>query len=427
MDLKPRMSSIPNELATERLADRFLSVMLVFEIVLVIVTWPLWMSIDQFPAVPLLASLAGIPVWVDQLCALLLCLSAGVSAVLVLRESSHTSSPIARRSLWITVICGGILCLLNQHRLQPWHWLFLLLSLQTLLLRRDSRLPAFRLTIATIYLFAAASRWGPDVATGMSRQILAVAMNACGLSQLMKNATFVFAACCTMTAVEFLTGVFLLVPRLRRLGVAISIALHLVLILALSPIGLNHHAGVLVWNAFLLIGVFILFWPRFDWVQIRDSRTSVGALRWSQLFIILFPLSAYVGWADNWPAWQVYSPRPEIVRVFIHEDAVSQVPDDLAVFLGQPAPLNVWHPLRIDRWALATTGVPLYPEDRFQLAVAAKLMARFANAGDVQVLLDNSASRRQSKANTNRLDAELLRASLEGFTFNAETSRTGSW
>jgi hypothetical protein len=38
--------------------------------------------------------------------------------------------------------------------------------------------------------------------------------------------------------------------------------------------------------------------------------------------------------------------------------------------------LNHWCPVKLDRWSLAETESPMYPEDRFQLAIIRAILGR---------------------------------------------------
>jgi hypothetical protein len=131
---------------------------------------------------------------------------------------------------------------------------------------------------------------------------------------------------------------------------------------------LNHHTGVLLWNACFLFLVPTLFWGR----DVRESaRPALPSMRQkiATACVWLFPVSGLFGIADNWPSWQLYSSRPETWILWIHESDRQQVPETLKSFLTDPAPLEEWSAVKLDRWSLAETSSPIYPEDRFQMAV----------------------------------------------------------
>ena len=381
---------------TYNTVDWSLFACLLSEAALIIATWPLWTRLNAFPVVPLLAGFSDVPIVVDcaLVAVLLLCLA--VLSVLTLRTrsvlwpsetavqnstASEGDSTKKKPTLFLAIALAVSLALavLNQHRLQPWHWLFMLVLLQTLCLREPRLTAIRRMTIASIYIFAAVSRFGPDVVSGMSRQVLSVAVEAFQVDHLLKNESFVFAACATMSIVELLCGLMLLAPATRRYGILFAVLLHAVLLVTLGPLGLNHNVGVLLWNTFFLFAVPILFGKEYR-SALAESLPDEAARSRRRLwlfggFLFLFPLSGLFGLADNWLSWQLYSPRPEVVRVFVHQDAIGRLPKPAQQFILPPAPLDEWCPLRIDRWSLFATGAPLYPEDRFQLAMAKKLTA----------------------------------------------------
>lgn len=180
--------------------------------------------------------------------------------------------------------------------------------------------------------------------------------------------------CHALSFGEFMTGVLLLFPRTQWLGKSGAILLHSSLLLALGPFGLNHHAGVLLWNLCFLCLVPILF-PQTSLLEKDASQRSrlqtlVIAATWS------FPLSGLIGIADNWPSWQLYSSRPETWILSVHEADRELLPTLVRPHVSDPAPLSEWCPVRLDRWSLQQTKSPMYPEDRFQGAVIKSLLEK---------------------------------------------------
>ena len=153
----------------------------------------------------------------------------------------------------------------------------------------------------------------------------------------------------------------------------------------------------------------------------RGSMTSSDAepspatarLRLTAALIVLLPLSGLFGIADNWPSWQLYSPRPDVVRLYIDEVSVGQLPEHVQPFVGQPAPLDRWCPVRLDRWSLATTRAPLYPEDRFQLTVVRAVLQNVPKAA-VRITIESA----ESSAWWHRTTREINSDTLDEFTAN---------
>ena len=360
--------------------DRLTVLTGVFEMALVCSTLPLWTGRNPFPAVPLVSGLSTLPLSIDSI--LLLLLLAGCAALVV--------SAVRKR-------CAGVLCVglllvglslavLNQHRLQPWHWLFLIIIGQQLFPVAD-RARLNRLTLASIYVFAAVSRLGPDVADGMTLSVLTVAAEFLPLDQLLRQPMFVFVACVAMNVAECLIGWLLLLRRTRRIGVVLAVALHGALLILLGPWGLNHHTGVLLWNLYFMIAIPVVFWSSSRQINSETAAPTPEANTtlpsWPACLlagiIALFPASGLIGIADNWLSWQLYSPRPEVLRFYVRGDAVDLLPESLQDYVASPAPLQNWCPVSLNQWSFATTHAPIYPEDRLQLAVVSQLTARLAD------------------------------------------------
>lgn len=369
------------------------------QVILMAVTWPLWFSQTEFPRVALVSALAGLPILLDQMLATSLIAGCVILVVQQLRGrhresfesgslnqtiSSDDSNANSKSLTLLILFCAAALAVLDQHRLQPWHWLTMLLLTQWMLLRTDDFRKTVRVTLATIYMFAALSRIGPNVASGMSGQMLQAILGTVGIETMRPTDNSFFLLATAMNAAEFFIGAALLFDKTRRCGVIGAVLLHGTLSVCLSPIGLNHHVGVLIWNSFLMLAVPVTCWTRID----RKSALS-GRATLVTAIVLLIPASGLLGVADNWLAWQVYSPRPEVLKFSIDEESVRFLPESLQQFVQPPQPLQTDCPIRLDRWSLDRKQVPIYPEDRFQIATA-KLV--------VEKSLVNGASREAFKA-----------------------------
>lgn len=104
--------------------------------------------------------------------------------------------------------------------------------------------------------------------------------------------------------------------------------------------------------------------------------------------IWLFPLSGLIGIADNWPAWQIYSPRPESWILQMHERDVHFLAEDIEQHVTKPMPLDDWVVVKLDRWSLVETESPLYPEGRFQRELIQHVLSRLPD--DVEFHVDIS-------------------------------------
>lgn len=339
----------------------------VFELVLIIATFPLWWGTSAFPQIPLLMALPTAITQVATVCLMMAC------AAIVALPIKDPSKLIMKASI-AAFVCSLVLAVSNQHRLQSWHWLTMLNLGWLIVLPRKDLLTAMRHTVAAVYVCSALSRISLTPEQGVSGIIVRQLLELVGQSGWEMGALQIARLCHLMTLGEFLIGLLLVSPKTQRWGAVGAILLHSSLLLALGPLGLNHHAGVLLWNLCFLCLVPILF-PFRRTMEKADSayapsRTAVLVATW------LFPLSGLIGIADNWPSWQLYSSRPESWILSVHESDREHFPETVRNAIADPAPLSEWCVVKLDRWSLEQTRSPMYPEDRFQRAVIEKLLSQ---------------------------------------------------
>ncbi len=183
-------------------------------------------------------------------------------------------------------------------------------------------------------------------------------------------------------------------PRTRRVGLWAAVASHLLLLFILGPWGLGHKPPVLLWNCYFIVQDVLLFAqpckrlpvlvPALGWslaigrsefestpqpgsATLRCAGPAVKGLIWLAL---IAPLLGPWGYCDHWLAWGLYASRAERLRILVPRSQERRLPADLQTYLAALNDEPDWLELRADRWSFASLGVPLYPQNRFQLAVA---------------------------------------------------------
>jgi hypothetical protein len=225
-------------------------------------------------------------------------------------------------------------------------------------------LQAVILLTAGIYAWSAVSKFdivfadtlGPYLAGGLFQSLgLSVDVTAWPIG-------WQRAVALSMPIGELITAVCLFVPRLRFAGCVLSLVQHAILLLMLGPLGLNHSRSVLLWNLYFLGQNALLT------AFVRSEQPANGSLWNSSLAVrvawipVLLPLLHTVGWLDHWPAWAVYSPRLERVRLFVESSQFGGQP-----WIDEPHAGQNLTQLRLDRYALEVTNAPISPQDRVQI------------------------------------------------------------
>ncbi|MEL7496778.1 MAG: hypothetical protein AAFN77_04165 [Planctomycetota bacterium] len=361
----------------------------VFGIALFSCSWKLWTPQVDFPQVPVLGLLVDAPLWLDWIA-----LSAVVMGLVGMAGLPQKQTGWIWWATTVFVVGLSVSILLDQHRLQPWAYQLLILSVFCLTMGPNRLLVCSRWLLVSIYLFSALSKFDYQFAHTIGYQIADALGQLAGMN-VEWDADSKWASGVSMAGFELITAILLAIPIkwFRWAGIFFAIALHIGLLLALGPFGLNHYPPVLIWNLFFVLQVILLFLFDADFrgenrqvfatpnrQQTLSAMVGVGVF-W---FAMLFPLTSYVGIADQWISWELYSPRSS--RLYLSVDSREL---EIAV------PQMDWQQrsgVDWNQWSLDTLGVPVYPQARFQIgcgiAVVQKLPPRSTFVFEVGTLSD---------------------------------------
>ncbi|MEM8734354.1 MAG: MauE/DoxX family redox-associated membrane protein, partial [Planctomycetota bacterium] len=220
--------------------------------------FPAWLGVD-FPAASLLDSLQHVSLSVD--CWLSVVLLAGwlliaITSCISFRSHSLPIHKLNSAASLAVLVAGVTLVLLNQHRLQPWHYqsLLFLLVLRSVEATRQRQLLQW-LTIS-IYLYSALSKFDFQFAHTVGQDLMKATWQLLpGFDEVAPAWGLVW----SIPIVELIVAVLLAFTRTRLAGAVLACLLHLVLILVLGPWGLGHSLGVLLWNAHFIGVTLLLF------------------------------------------------------------------------------------------------------------------------------------------------------------------------
>ena len=398
---------------------------------LIAVTWKLWTPQSKFPQIPFFEFLIHAPGWLDWIALSIVVFSlliVGFSlrgiGILPVRERTPNSINPEERSPglnWFSIghlafaFAMALLISLDQNRLQPWAYHFVILGLLMGLARPRQATSMIRWIAISIYVYSAISKFDYQFVHTVGDQMLSTIVGFAGVETADWSPELKHGLVFLLPAGELLVGIGLALNRFRAIAVVSAIGLHVALLLILGPWGLDHRPGVLIWNLFFVFQALFLFWPeanadqqenkaQADVDQTRlekadsDRQNSAPNLNWLALlltiFVLSFPATQWIGVCDHWPGWQVYSPSSSRAQLR-NGRSVSQ-------------------------WSLEELGVPVYPQSRFQLAVA--YAAATKQAGEDQHGTGNFQI--ELRHQSNRFTGERVNEVLTGADqFKMKTSR----
>ncbi len=366
--------------------------------VLLIATWTLWTPQNVYPRVPLLTGWSGLPATGETI--------AIATAVVALLATLATWKRAYTWRLGLLVFAVAMVLLFcgDQHRLQPWAYQFVVLAIVLAAVAPWRAIVLARMLAVSIYFYSALSKFDETFLTTIGPRFRDSLLGWSGLSVDHWGVAVMF------PLGELAVAMLLVFRRTRTVGWIGSLAMHGLMLLILGPLGLGHRWGVLLWNVYFVGQNLILFAP-LDRLR-RSSRADDGnpiqprriqtitrsrvlsALAETLLaMVLIWPALQIFGWCDNWIAWGLYAPRAERVAVFVDVDDVDRLPPACRDFLVATDAGEPWRQLRIDRWSLATLGVPIYPQNRFQLGVALAVVSATNPRGQFHVVAHGRANR----------------------------------
>lgn len=401
-----------------------------FAIALIAATHRLWIPQTFFPQVPAFEILCDAPTWLDLLC--LAFLLAGLLILAIWRSEYLSKCGCALVLATLTVhFC------LDQHRLQPWAyqlWLFALIAFCCSIRFRHSLM---RTLMISIYFYSAIGKLDFEFLHTVGQQMLGAMVKLLGQDPTLIPSwlRIVLVACFPLAELAIAAG--LAWPQSRRVAGWFAIGVHLILIVVLGPLGLNHRLGVLLWNAQFAVQSYLLFVVGSISGDNRAKTEQQGALeppsrvRWILhascttfiATIILMPLTERIGIWDHWPSWALYSPHSSRVRVEVSAQSLNRLPAELVALINRPSSdadeILDWVYLPIDVWSLQTLATPIYPQGRFQLGVARHIANEIHSEFQVRVTVLSSASRFTGhRESVSFEDAEGIKKSAANYWFN---------
>lgn len=398
----------------ERRITLFSRVLASFGLVLICVSWKLWTPQSIFPQIPFLGSLVNVPGSIDWL--LLTGCLVGL-LVMALSRSSTTSINPRRISATVFAVSAIGLVLLDQNRLQPWMYQFIVFAVLLMTCSARTSLNWMRWIVVSVYLFSSISKFDYQFIHTVGEQMLTTLTGFVGLESSAWSEPMKAWAVATLPLGELLVGVGLLIPKTRLIVGWFAVALHLTLVIVLGPFGLGHRPTVLIWNLFFVaqaVLLFILPLPQTEKPSESNSKSNfefVGVL--VALFVLLFPLTRPIGICDHWPAWEVYAPRSSRARLVATAPATDENPVR-----------NDWHD--IPRWSLTQIGVPVYPQARVQLAIAIAAIERESRTSGLRIEI-LSESDRWTGVRETQLLTDLSQAKMAASRYRLNTEVRQLW
>lgn len=376
--------------ASEQRAELLRRALGLFGLALVAATWRLWTAQHVFPQVPFFYVLDAVPDACQWIGGAAMAIGLG-GAVFAPRGGRW-----APASLLLFAAAALVMILLDQQRLQPWAYQFVLVAIVLALADARAALPLLRLLVISFYFHSAATKFDESFLHTLGQQFLGALAHLVGASLDGWSESARLAAAAVFPVGELLVAMALCFARTRTAGLAGAVLLHVLLLAILGPWGLDHKPGVLLWNAYFIVQDVLLFSR--GWQEPAAAPAGKALAPWPVRAMIwaaaLLPFLGPTTWFDMWPSWGLYASSAERVQLLVHRRELEQLPQELRqVTVASSEADDPWLTVRLDRWALAALGAPIYPQNRSQLGVAEAVIVRYGLVHRVRVYRFDLADR----------------------------------
>jgi hypothetical protein len=344
----------------------------------------LWLGFGRsFPRAPLLTGLPGFASSTDYLLSILLIGALALSLI--------SSRP--NRYLLAVVVFTVLLVLLDQTRLQPWVYQYVVM-LGILACWRPAtsdRINAERILLASQLVIALLYFWSGTQKLNWSfcHEVMPALLESARIRLPAAYLAYVPASGIAIAILEMLVGVGLLIRRTRSTALVLALGTHLMVLLML--IVAHRNSVVWPWNIAMMIIVVLLFW-RFDGSPARKELWTVRGVELTShlpkavlLICGLAPALSFIGWWDLYLSAALYSGNTPVAVVRVNEDLRGRLPARAQQQLLTTASGDLFLPFY--EWSLADLNVPPYPEVRTYRRVAGQVCALAADGQGFELVI----------------------------------------
>ena len=405
-----------DEPGLDRMFGRYRATLCGATLLMILLSWPLWVDGLDFPRVPFFRGMPQLPIWSSW-------------AVLVGMVTTLGMATLGRRwraMLRINLPLLVYAILQDQDRFQPWAYQFAVVGLAMACMSRARALRIARWYIVGLYYYSGLSKFDASFCRELGPTFLSSALEPVGLSPRGWTESARTLACLGMPAFEIVVATLLQFAKTRRIGLIGSVAQHSALILILGPWSLGHSTIVLVWNMAILIQNLILFGRSTIPTDLEPETTTGRLTRRFFFLVMLLPAGERLGLCDAWPGHALYASHAERYDIYIHEEDVDRYPDAIRRRLG-PSGVSPWRRLDLTGWSRDLRGTPLYPSGRVGNAIAEYLETKYGGPQPVKLVQWGRARAWDvPRERDESLGLRAIRRRADEFFFNAHPAGIGT-
>lgn len=272
-----------------------LSVTGIFWLLAKIISWKAWTTNRAFPVLPVFDFLHAVAGWIHWL---LLIVSILLLVVLIIKPNIKG----IQVALLIAEVCT---CILDQNRLQPWEYQYMLVLLIYIVNSKQKERIAscILLLFIDIYFYSAISKLNTSYLYNtwdytILNNFLKIPYTIVAQSRLLHYSGYL------LTIAELLAAIGLIFKRTRKPSAIFLIITHVFILLLLGPFGINFNKVVWPWNILMIFSLYII---AINKNEIQFGYVVKGANKIIILCAGFLPLLYYAGYWDNYLSFRLYA------------------------------------------------------------------------------------------------------------------------
>jgi hypothetical protein len=286
----------------------------------------------------------------------------------------------------------------DLNRLQPWlyQYFFMLIALgyfyfqSPTINHQNSLLNASRSIICGIYIWSGIQKFNFRFETITFPWFISPIV-------LISNETMQITIGILVALLETSIGLALLSKKFRNLGIVMSLAMHILILIILGPTGHNFDVIVWPWNIAMAIFVFILFY-KCNSITAKNILVPKSILHGAIILLFMvFPIFSFFGKWDSYVSSKLYSGNTSSAEIIVDPQEAEFLPTELQQF-SRSGIINIF------KWSTLDTSGPPYPEERFYKGVMKKLCHRLGHNSKAKLKIKSPPHWRTGKSDFQSYD-----------------------
>jgi len=331
-----------------------------------IISWKLWFTNHLFPLTPVIPFLENIP----NLVSIILFISI---LALVLFSAINQRQKIIQVLFFLLIIEA----LIDQNRLQPWFYQYTLMLFLLFFYnckkpeekKATNILHVFRLVICGIYFWSGLQKFNPDYFSDTAFWLMEPMKKYFGTS----FAHTLGNAASAIPYFEVLLAFGLLFAKTRKYFLIPAIAMHVYIILLMTPLGRNYNYVIIPWNAAMILFLLLLFNKsnKFNFFETFKGVKTIPQKIVFALFWIMPSLSFFDKW-DSYLSASLYCGNSDNAYIYLKDYQKKLLPAELQKLCLFDSSTEMDY-LYVNNWSMVELNVPGYPEKRVFLNAKNKI------------------------------------------------------